>query len=199
MTGIDIKHCRDHIEQNRLVLRHLKRLRDTPTLRNAYIVFVPEQGTGYSHTRFQECVENLPRVRTLYQDGQDRPGVSKDHHVTKGYAHALINAFDAGDLVFLRRWFTDSTGNLPGGRKTRAGLLKELEDELLRYGYDEKGKLTGKFGVHQDDMVIALAMLIYWSTAVENLTTGNPYAQLRDPGFFDHAHGARRLQAVGRY
>ena len=200
VTGIDIKHCRDHIEQNPLVRRHVEHLRRTKALRGAFVVFVPEHGTGFSHTRFQECVEDLPRVRTLYQNGDSRPGIRKDPHVTKGYAHALIDAFDAGDLVFMRRWFTDSVGNLPGGQKTRASLLNELKEELLRYGYDEKGKLTGKFGVHQDDMVIALAMLLYWSTAVENPTTGNPYAHLRDSSFFEASRaGSRRLATAGRY
>lgn len=58
-------------------------------------------------------------------------------------------------------------------------LLQEAQEQISRYGYDDKGKLTGKFGTFQDDIAVALMMFAYWSRAVERNDPRNPYNSLK--------------------
>ena len=48
-------------------------------------------------------------------------------------------------------------------QQVKVNELKKMKDQLCRYGYDEKGKLTGKMGGLQDDIAIGVMMLVHWA------------------------------------
>ena len=162
---MDAKHCRDHLDQDDLVAAHIRAIRARREYAHVPLVFVPENQTGFFHTRMEEIIHTFPNAQVLYQNGGDKAGVRKDAYVSKGYVRTTLDMLQAQHIQFDRLWVSTSADAYKGGR---AGFLHELRLQLRRYGYDEKGKLTGKYGdMFKDDLCIAFMMLMYWSEAVE--------------------------------
>jgi hypothetical protein len=178
VVGIDASKCHasGHVEQEEMILRHIGELRKR--FRNQPIIIVPENQTGYFETRVSELVVNLPNVRVLHQDGKEKPGVTKTARITSGYTQCLEDAFNQNAVAFDRRWFT-TTIIKKDSPKSQTFLIKNLlKDELLRFCYDEKGKLTGKVNGYTDDKAVAFLMFYYWGRAILNSDIGNPYLPL---------------------
>ena len=185
MTGIDAKHCTNHLEQDALVQEHIRKLRERAEFQMVPIVFVPENQTGFFETRMEEYISSLPNAVTFCQHGNEaRPGVRKDAAVTKQYVKHTFDYLAQHSILLDAEWISAEGDSY--GTNGRESLLEELKTQLIRYGYDEKGKLTGKYehGLN-DDLCIAFMMLMHWMTVAENATNASPYAKYRFPGPFD--------------
>ena len=180
ITGIDAKHCRNPNEQRQVVQEHIRQLRLRPEFARVPIVFVPENMTGFFEQRMEESISTQHDAYTFCQHGDEtRPGVRKDAAVSKQY---VKHTFDylADRMILIDSEWISFTG--PKYNNGREGLLDELKTQLARYGYDDKGKLTGKYEHNlQDDLCIAFMMLMHWMTVAENATAGSPYAPYRFP------------------
>jgi hypothetical protein len=167
------------LEQAAMVQNHIRTLRSRRLFSGVPIVFVAENQTGYAHTRLEESVQTLLNVSVLHQNGGDKAGVAKTQLMTSDYV-IVVNDILTRKMVFWdKNWFTTTGRRLPNGTTDGEGMLDELCQEILRYCYDENGKLTGKINGMQDDLYVAFAMLCYWSRAVERPGNMNPYASLR--------------------
>jgi len=110
----------------------------------------------------------------LHQGGGEKAGIAKTPEITSHYVYCFTDILRGGHLALEEDWFTHTPIN--GSKKN---LWQEAKEQISRYGRDEKGKLTGKFGSFQDDIAIALMMLPYWSRAVERNDHRNPYNNLK--------------------
>ena len=201
VIAMDARHCRDHLAQNQLVLDHIRRFRErAPYSLSVPIVFIPENMTGMFHTRMEEAMHAIPNAQVLYQNGRGKAGVCKDAFISKGYVERTLDILVHRQIMFDAQWTSVTAAAHKSGPVTgRTKLLTELKEQLLRYGYDDKGKLTGKYdGLFNDDLCITFMMLMYWSQAVERPGAGNPYAHLRRvPGGFTST--APHTPGVPRY
>ena len=180
VTGVEAKHCRNHNEQATVVREHIRLLRQRPEFNRCPIVFVPENMTGFFESRMQEYIATLNDAYTFCQHGaEERPGVRKDAAVTRQYVIHTHDYLSQRRLLIDQEWVSSTAPQYNNGRE---GLLSELKTQLARYGYDEKGKLTGKYEHNlNDDLCIAFMMLMHWMTVAENATAASPYAKYRFP------------------
>jgi hypothetical protein len=174
VTGVEAKRCRNHLEQHAVVQEHIRLLRQRAEYQGVPIVFVPENMTGFFHQRMAELMSQTPNAVTFCQHGNEaKPGVFKTAQVTASYVHHTQDMLMTDRIMLEADWVSGTGNAYEGGRE---GLLAELRTQLSRYGYDEKGHLTGKFqGSGQDDMCIAFMMLVHWMTVVENADRTSPY------------------------
>lgn len=174
ITGIDSKQTTTHIEQEKLISDHINQLRKFQHFAWTPIILIPENQTGFFHTQVAHYASSQRSVSVLHQNGGRKAGVTKTSIITADYVTNLSYVIGESGIAFDRQWFT----NTPK-KGTKDGVLHELRDQVLRFGYDEKKKLTGKFSGWQDDLCIALMMIFYWSKAVERTGPSNPYNILK--------------------
>ncbi len=136
------------------------------------IIVVPENQLGYFHKRIEERFSRISDTYVIFQNGGSKPGIAKSAHITSDYVIRTRSAMHHGSIMFDEDWIT-VTGHIKD--RTRAGVLREFKQQLMRFGYDEKKRLNGKRGGHQDDGAVAFMMFIYWAAAVERPHEGNPY------------------------
>ena len=84
-------------------------------------------------------------------------------------------------VCFYENWFTLSEKYMGINQlnKGKEGVINELREECLRFGYDEKGKLTAKREGMNDDLIIAFMQALYWSNEVETAPIISPYNQYK--------------------
>lgn len=171
---MDSKQTSSHLDQERLLNDHICQLRKFTHFAWTPIILIPENQTGYYHTQVAQYASTHPNMRVLHQDGGRKAGVTKTSMITADYVTNLSYVIKENGIVFDNQWFT----NTPK-KGTKNGVLQELRDQVLRFGYNEKGKLTGKFSGWQDDLCVALMMIFYWSRIVEIPSPTNPYNSLK--------------------
>lgn len=179
---MDERRCRDHLEQNDLICEHIRLVRERPGYdATVPLVFIPENMTGFNHTTMESAVVGLPNVQTYYQNGGAIPGVRKGPYESRAYTRITLELMYRREIMIDRHWLSPTAARHREGERTgRRKIWEEVRDQLMRYGYDEKGKLTGKYdGQFRDDLCIAFMMLAYWSQAIEKPGAGNPAAHLQ--------------------
>lgn len=178
IIGVDAKHCTDHRDQREVVVRHIEAIRQRPEYRQSPIIFIPENQTGFFHFMMEEYVSHFPNVRVLHEHGGPKAGICKTQELTKDYVHRTSDTLHRRAICFDSRWISWNGPKYAGGRN---GLITELRMQLCRYGFDEKGRLTGKYdGQFKDDLAVAFMMFVYWTLVVEYATQASPYAHLRN-------------------
>ncbi len=176
--GLDLRHCKHHLDQDEMVKQHIEHIRSQKMFENVPIIFIPENQTGMFHTRMEQYISTVPNARVIHQNGGAKAGIRKDAYITSDYVICVQNMLAKNMIRWEQTWITSSEKYVQNGRE---GVLNELRDELLRYCYDEHNKLTGKVQGMQDDLYVAFAMLLYWSREVERPGGGNPYNPLKEP------------------
>jgi hypothetical protein len=171
VTGIECKRTENHLIQNKFVEDHIIRLRNYVKFKDARIILIPENQTGYFHTRIEECGANHYNVMTLYQGGlsSKKPGVCKTPFITADYVTCALSNLD-------KVYFDKIIRTICPDYNTH---VLELKTQMIRYERDEKGKITGKTGGFNDDLCIAFLMFLYWTRAVERNWLKNPYNYLK--------------------
>jgi hypothetical protein len=120
--------------------------------------------TGFTHTRIAQNFK-FANCRTFHENNKEKPGIRKDQTRTKDYVIACNDMLAGGLVKFWKEWFSVYAGDYPTGREH---VADELREEMLRYCYDEHGKLTGKINGAQDDLYIAFGMMCYWAKVIES-------------------------------
>ena len=161
-------------------MNHISRLRDR--YKTQRIIVVPENNAGMFGSRIVGIVRNkIGNCEVLHQDGGPNPGVWKSAPITEGYVSAIQDAFNTGSVKFDEKWWTTTKRppKIGTGSKSETDYIKSaLKDELTRFCYDEKGKLTGKINGYNDDKAIAFLMFFYWGRAILSSEPGNKYLHL---------------------
>jgi hypothetical protein len=173
ITSIDCKHCKVDIEQDALVDDVISRLRLNPLYETIPFILIPENMSGYFHSRIERHFYGYRNLRTFHEYNEEKAGVMKDATKSKDYVIVMNDKMRGGTVRFATDWFSVGEKLAPGGREYFAG---ELRMELLRYCYDEKGKLTGKINGAQDDLCVCFGMLLYFGMVI---TTHKMYANYR--------------------
>lgn len=164
ITGLDAKRCESDKEAIDLVMQHIAKIRNRPLYENVQIVLIPENQTGHFHTRIENKFVKIKRCRTFHDHNKEKPGVRKDAERTKEYVIRTNDMLERKLIKFARDWFTNSEKDYGN---TKEGVVSELRDQMLRYCYDEHGKLTGKINGNPDDLCIGFEMLAYYSSIIE--------------------------------
>lgn len=172
IIGIDFKQCDNDLAQDEVVAAHLTKIRSFLLFERVPIILIPENQSGFFHSRIERHFQNLPNCRTLHEYNQEKPGVRKDAHKTKEYVIRVNDMLKGGLIKFSTEWFTTTTKDFAVGKEF---VIQELRDEMIRYCYDEHGKLTGKINGSQDDLYVAFAMLCYFGSVVESSTVYKEY------------------------
>lgn len=116
------------------------------------------------HHHLDAMVQDIEGVTTFWETDK-KPGISKTEKSTKEYQFLLSNLLCNAGLLFDRDLYTCTREKQP------KDMLDMLEDQMARFHWsvkkagDEHGKdrvkLTGKVGNLQDDLLIAVAMVVY--------------------------------------
>lgn len=164
IVGIDSEPVRNEREEYMLIHRHYQRLTDNHILKQSRLIFIPENNLGLEAHHLDAMVQDIPRVEVFWETSK-KPGICKTEQNTRQYQFLLSNLLSQKGLLFDRDLFTVTR------EKTPAAMLEMTMDEMLRYHWsvkkapDENGrdkvKLTGKIGNLQDDILIAICMVIH--------------------------------------
>jgi hypothetical protein len=93
-----------------------------------------------------------------FYESADKVGVRKGKNVEQ-YASDFENANVQKRIVFDSNFFSIT-------HDTQKIAREELCEQGLRFGYDEKGKLHGKYGNECDDLWISFIQGIFWTTLI---------------------------------
>lgn len=155
---------RNEREERLLLYSHYNKLFASPLYKQSRFIFIPENNLGMEHHHLDAMVRDIPEVDTFWETDK-KPGITKTEKSTREYQFLLSNCLANNGLRFSRDLFTVTR------EKTPAAMLEILQDQMSRYHWavkkpaDEHGKervkLTGKVGNKQDDLLIAVAMVIY--------------------------------------
>ncbi|MBX9637236.1 MAG: hypothetical protein K2Q45_06765 [Nitrosomonas sp.] len=169
IIGMDAEPVRDDKEEYMLLQRHYRKLRENKMFREAKKIFIPENNLGLEAAHLDTMVADLNDVETFWQK-PNKPGVNKDGKATRGYQFNLSLLLAEKGLRFDRDLFTVTR------EKTPQCMKDQLADQMYRFHWEKKkaadslGKdryaLTGKSGSLQDDLLITLAMVIYWGRII---------------------------------
>lgn len=151
-----------------MIQRHYLKLQSKRHLREAKLIFIPENNLGLEAAHLDTMVHRIPGVQTYWQ--KDKPGVHKDGNATRGYQFLLTSCLSENTLLIDEDCFTVTR------ERTVQDMLDVLQDQMLRYHWEKKKAtdvfgndrytLTGKVGNKQDDLLITLEMALYWGRAI---------------------------------
>jgi hypothetical protein len=161
---MDSEPVRNEREQYMLIHRHYEKIRSSAVYRQSKFIFIPENNLGMEHHHLDAMVRDIPDVTTFWETF-NKPGITKTEKSTREYQFLLSNCLANNSLLFERTLFTCTR------EKTPEAMLDMLEDQMSRFHWaikkandehgTDKAKLTGKVGNQQDDLLIAVAMVIY--------------------------------------
>lgn len=147
---------------------------------DARIIFIPENMTAMTHTQLADAVGDMVNVVTLHQNGGVKAGINKNDYITRNYVLST-NAILQEKMLFLSdKWISESAPIVYKNNKNpKEAVLKRFSDQICRYGYDERMKLTGKFDKdEQDDAAIGFFMFCYWPQTIMTSTTVPHYKEI---------------------
>lgn len=182
--------CVDWTDAKALFASHIEGLRRHPFLRHAWIISMIERNTGHESGHLSEVAAAYPRVYSVYQDAipdakrdmtpKANPGVFTGNNKVD-YAKTLIAALNDGAVRFLDTCvcanpFKDEEVAL---EKTKRELYAQISRARWvassrsvdigapRTGWSAKSGADGHIvkGA-QDDLVVTLAMGIYWMNRI---------------------------------
>jgi hypothetical protein len=161
---LDSEPVRNEREEYLLLHAHYNKLFASPLYKQSRFFFIPENNLGMEHHHLDAMVREIARVETFWETDK-KPGITKTEKSTREYQFLLSNCLANGGLRFSKDLFTTTR------EKTPKSMMEMLQDQMARYHWsvkkpnDEMGKervkLTGKVGNQQDDLLIAVAMVIY--------------------------------------
>lgn len=165
--ALDSESVADDHGEYLLLLRHYTRLYENKYYREAHHVFIPENNLGLESAHLNTMVSGMKQFQIeTYYDKPNRAGVNKNGEVTRGYQLLMATVLTQGACAFDQDMFTVTRGH------NSQSMRAMLEEQMLRYHWEKKaapdamGKdryaLTGKVGNKQDDLLIAVAMCMYW-------------------------------------
>lgn len=128
------------------------------------MIFIPENNLGMEHHHLDAMVQDIEGVTTFWESSK-KPGISKSEKSTREYQFLLSNLLSNRGLLFDSELMTSTR------EKTTEDMRDLLGDQMRQFHWavkkasdvhgKERVKLTGKIGNLQDDLLIAVAMIVY--------------------------------------
>ena len=197
MLGIDVQKTFGGNSKDKLILTHIKTIREMNQYSKVPILCMFENNTGDYATHGEELVlENLDSVVAIHEGGPDKllPGYCMTKDIKVSFVYATEKKMDNAQIVWSSKLFTRSLEYASNIRESNHSqksnvelIMNELMLEMCRMRY-EKGKITGKVGPYQDDMAITLMMASYWTQVVENKYSPT-YEYYRNLKWVEHEQG----------
>lgn len=165
LIGLDSEPVRNEREEYLLLHRHYAAINAHPQFKQSHKIFIPENNLGMEHHHLDAMVQDMNSDIETFWETDNKPGITKTAKVTRDYQFLLSNQLASSGLLFDYNLFTTTR------EKTPQSMRAMLEDQMLRFHWavkkpaDEHGearvKLTGKIGNQQDDLLIAVCMVMY--------------------------------------
>lgn len=160
---------RDDKDEYFLIHRHYRKILEHPQFKRSRLVFIPENDLGMEHHHLSTMVKELPNVQVFWETPK-KPGINKTNPVTGEYRFLLMNCLMQSAIKFDRDLMTISREQTP------QSMLNLAQAQMLQYhwsvkkseipGVKDRVKLTGKVGNAQDDLLIAMMMVMYWGRLI---------------------------------
>lgn len=167
IIGIDYMECKNDRDSMEMFTKHIRSIRARKVYNKSLIIGIPENQTGFFHTRIEEKLKKFERTVTFYNNNNEtKAGVCKNAKLTAEYVISVNYMLSRGLIVFDSLWFTHTTSIFPDEGKD--GIIRELQEETTRYCYDEHGKLTGKINGLPDDLHITFSMACHFPRIIES-------------------------------
>ncbi len=169
IIALDSEPVRDEAGEYFLIHKHFRRLQGNRFFRESKVWFVPENNLAMEAAHLDSMVRDIPGVNVFWEK-ESKAGVCKTEATTRDYQFLLQTALAADSLKFDEDLWTVTR------EKTPQCMLDMLQEQMLRLHWaskratDEMGtdkhKLTGKIGTKNDDLSIAVQMLLYWARII---------------------------------
>ena len=182
ITGMETHPARSHDEIEMLLLQHVRALRGHPDLKDAWIIFFPENNLGQEASHMAHMVKDERKVYTYYEKG--KAGVCTTHERKEKYTVNCLQYFNQEAVHFIND--TVCANPYRDANERLEQVKKEFKKQLLQFqkmviapaqAYQlAKIVYTGKVkeGL-KDDIAMTLLFTTYWAQQFLNRKIQCPY------------------------
>jgi len=182
ITGMETHPARSHDQIEMLLLQHVRALRGHPALKDAWIIFFPENNLGQEASHMAHMVKNERKVYTYYEKG--KAGVCTTHERKEKYTVNCLSYFNQEAVHFIEDCvcanpYKDANERLDQVKKEFRKQLLQFQKMVLQpaQAYQlAKVIYTGKVkeGMN-DDIAMTLLFTTYWAQQFLNKKIQCPY------------------------
>lgn len=190
-------------EEKQVILSTFEAIKKTPEYSDAIIVFIPENAPAISASHLQSYVMNDPRVCTMAETSNRRPGVRKTMNTTRDMQYIFESLLATGCVRYAKKIITF--------RSTQEEMKTKLEGQMKNFRWDEipstgefsdqKFKLHGKAAGENDDLLISCLMVPYWAQVwfSSDYPDYQPFKYYEEHGYFKEYAPIRYNAESSRY
>ncbi len=150
-----------------MLKEHYLALKQIPYIAESKWVFIPENMTGHEHSHMEAFSLSLDPAIEVFYEKPNKAGVCKNDKITADYVFHFHDMLCNDFLHISQDAFTTVH------TKGIESMIALLEEQAMHLRWDvrkaatphqkDSAKLTAKMGAtHQDDLLIATEMLVYW-------------------------------------
>ena len=182
ITGMESHPAKSHDMIEMLLIQHIRALRGHPDLKDAWIIFFPENNLGQEASHMAHMVKNERKVYTYYEKG--KAGVCTTHERKEKYTVNVLQYFNQEAVHFIND--TICANPYKDANERLVKVKKEFRKQLLQFqkmvlqpaqAYQmAKIIYTGKIkeGMN-DDIAMTLLFTTYWAQQFLNKKIQVPY------------------------
>jgi hypothetical protein len=182
ITGMESHPAKSHDMIEMLLVQHIRALRGHPDLKDAWIIFFPENNLGQEASHMAHMVKDERKVYTYYEKG--KAGVCTTHERKEKYTVNVLQYFNQEAVHFINDTICANPYKDANERLTK--VKKEFRKQLLQFqkmvlqpaqAYQmAKIIYTGKIkeGMN-DDIAMTLLFTTYWAQQFLNKKIQVPY------------------------
>ena len=182
ITGMESHPAKSHDMIEMLLVQHIRALRGHPELKDAWIIFFPENNLGQEASHMAHMVKDERRVYTYYEKG--KAGVCTTHERKEKYTVNVLQYFNQEAVHFVTDTicanpYKDANERLDKCKKEFRKQLLQFQKMVLQPAQAyQMAKIiyTGKIkeGMN-DDIAMTLLFTTYWAQQFLNKKIQCPY------------------------
>ena len=182
ITGMESHPAKSHDMIEMLLVQHIRALRGHPDLKDAWIIFFPENNLGQEASHMAHMVKDERRVYTYYEKG--KAGVCTTHERKEKYTVNVLQYFNQEAVHFITDTicanpYKDANERLDKCKKEFRKQLLQFQKMVLQPAQAyQMAKIiyTGKIkeGMN-DDIAMTLLFTTYWAQQFLNKKIQCPY------------------------
>ncbi len=176
------------VEEKAVITSTIDAILRAPEYSDAIIVFIPENAPAIAASHLQSYVLNNPRVCTMAETSNRRPGVPVTNDSKRAMQYIFESLLYSNCIRYSKKIITY--------RDNLEGVKRKLETQMLAFRWDEipssnefsdpRFKLHGKDGGQNDDLLISCLMVPYWATHFKSsdYSEYQPFKYYIEHGYF---------------
>ena len=182
ITGMESHPAKSHDMIEMLLVQHIRALRGHPDLKDAWIIFFPENNLGQEASHMAHMVKDERKVYTYYEKG--KAGVCTTHERKEKYTVNVLQYFNQEAVHFINDTicanpYKDANERLHKVKKEFRKQLLQFQKMVLQPAQAyQMAKIiyTGKIkeGMN-DDIAMTLLFTTYWAQQFLNKKIQVPY------------------------